>query len=167
MGSHSGDAIGLGTRLASEVSRRSIPEGLAARIEAARGTISAAYEGLVDEVDRLDPSLRRTVELQAAYSARRLDIVEKKTARALLRRDAEVGRQAAALAAALVPRGHLQERTLCPIAFAAHGGMDVAARIARGHGHLAARSPGDHGMKIDLLAFGPHPDDAEIGAGAP
>ncbi len=127
-----GDAIALGTRLASEVSRRSIPEGLASRIAAARGTIATAYEGLVGDVDRLDHSLRRTVELQAAYSARRLDLVEKKTARALLRRDAEVGHQAAALAAALVPRGHLQERTLCPISFAAREGMDVAARIARG-----------------------------------
>jgi bacillithiol biosynthesis cysteine-adding enzyme BshC len=127
-----GDAIALGTRLASEVSRRSIPEGLAVRIDAARGAVAAAYASLVEDVDRLDHSLRRTVELQAAYSVRRLDIVEKKTARALLRRDDEVGRQAAALAAALVPRGHLQERTLCPIAFAARGGMDVAERIAQG-----------------------------------
>jgi uncharacterized protein YllA (UPF0747 family) len=127
-----GEAIALGSRLASEVSRRSIPEGLAARIDAARSTVAAAYEGLVGDVDRLDHSLRRTVELQAAYSALRLDIVEKKTARALLRRDTEVGRQAAALAAALAPRGHLQERTLCPVGFAARGGMDVAARIARG-----------------------------------
>jgi bacillithiol biosynthesis cysteine-adding enzyme BshC len=126
------EAIALGTRLASEVSRRAIPEGLAARIGAARSTIAAAYEGLVGDVDRLDHTLRRTVELQAAYSALRLDIVEKKTARAMLRRDAEVGRQAAALEAALVPRGGLQERTLCPMGFAARGGMDVAARIARG-----------------------------------
>jgi bacillithiol biosynthesis cysteine-adding enzyme BshC len=127
-----GEAIALGTRLASEVSRSSIPEGLAARIDAARGAVAAAYDDLVGDVDRLDHTLRRTVELQAAYSTRRLDIVEKKTARALLRRDAEVGRQAAALAAALVPRGGLQERSLCPIGFAARGGMDVAARIARG-----------------------------------
>jgi bacillithiol biosynthesis cysteine-adding enzyme BshC len=127
-----GEAISLGTRLASEVSRRAIPEALASRIDAARSSIAAAYGGLVDDVDRLDHSLRRTVELQAAYSARRLDIVEKKAARAMLRRDAEVGRQAAALAGALAPRGGLQERTLCPVAFAARGGMDVAARIAHG-----------------------------------
>ncbi len=127
-----GEAIALGARLPAEVSRRAIPEGLAARIGVARSTIAAAYEGLVGDVDRLDHSLRRTVELQAAYSALRLDIVEKKTARAMLRRDAEVARQAAALAAALVPRGGLQERTLCPVPFAARWGMDFAARIALG-----------------------------------
>ena len=125
-----GEAIALGPRLPAEVSRRAIPEGLAARIGAARASIAAAFEGLVGDIDRLDHSLRRTVELQAAYSARRLDLVEKKTARALLRRDAEVARQAAALEGALVPRGHLQERSLCPVPFAARWGLDFAARIA-------------------------------------
>jgi uncharacterized protein YllA (UPF0747 family) len=127
-----GEAIALGARLSGEVSRRALPEGLAARIGEARASVADAWEGLVGEIDRLDHTLRRTAELAAAYTARRFDLVEKKTARALLRRDAEVARQAAALEAALAPRGGLQERTLCPVPFAARWGMDFAGAVARG-----------------------------------
>jgi len=127
-----GEAIALGARLPSEVSRRAIPEGLAARIGDARSTVAAAWAGLVDDIDRLDHSLRRTAELAAAYSALRFDVVQKKTARAMLRRDGEVARQAAALEAALAPRGGLQERTLCPAAFAARWGIGFAGIVARG-----------------------------------
>jgi bacillithiol biosynthesis cysteine-adding enzyme BshC len=127
-----GEAVALGARLPAEVSRRSIPEGLAARIDAARSTVAAAWAGLVDDIDRLDHSLRRTVELAAAFSDLRFDLVRKKTARAVRRRDAEVARQAAALEAALAPRGGLQERTLCPVAFAARWGIGFADIVARG-----------------------------------
>ncbi|OHD74057.1 MAG: bacillithiol biosynthesis cysteine-adding enzyme BshC [Spirochaetes bacterium RBG_13_68_11] len=126
-----GEAIALGPRLANEVGRRALPEGLAAHIGTARSSVAAAWEGLVGEIDRLDHTLRRTAELAAAYSARRFDIVEKKTARALVRRDAEVARQAEALEAALAPRGGLQERTLCPVPFAVRWGMGFAGLVAR------------------------------------
>ena len=127
-----GEAIALGARLRGEVSRRALPEGLAARLGQARESAAAAWDGLVGEIDRLDHSLRRTAELAAAYTARRFDIVEKKTARALLRRDAEVARQAAALEAALVPRAGLQERTLCAVPFAVRWGMSFPGLVARG-----------------------------------
>jgi bacillithiol biosynthesis cysteine-adding enzyme BshC len=125
------EAIRLGARLAREVSRRAIPPGLASRLAAARAAVASAWEGLLDDIDRLDHSLRRTAELAAAASARRFDVVEQKTARALLRRDAEVARQAAALEAALAPRGGLQERTLCPVSFAARWGVEFAGVVAR------------------------------------
>jgi uncharacterized protein YllA (UPF0747 family) len=127
-----GEAIALGARLPREVSRRAIPEGLANRIGAARAAVASAWEGLAPEIGRLDRTLRRTVELAAASTAKRFDIVEKKAARAMLRRDAEVGRQAAVLEAALVPRGGLQERTQCPVAFAARWGTGFALIVARG-----------------------------------
>ncbi len=127
-----GEAIALGARLPGEVSRRALPEGLAARIAEARASVADAWEGLVGEIDRLDHTLRRTTELAAAYTAHRFELVEKKTARALLRRDAEVARQAAALEAALAPHGGLQERMLCPVPFAARWGMSFAGLVARG-----------------------------------
>ena len=127
-----GEAIALGARLPGEVSRRALPEGLSARLGRARESAAAAWDGLVGEIDRLDHTLRRTAELAAAYSDLRFDIVEKKTARALVRRDAEVGRQAAALEAALAPRGGLQERTLCPVPFAVRWGAGFAGLVARG-----------------------------------
>jgi bacillithiol biosynthesis cysteine-adding enzyme BshC len=127
-----GEAIALGPRLPAVVSRRALPEGLVSRIGAARATVASAWEGLVGDIDRLDHTLRRTAELAAAYTARRFDIVEKKTARSLLRRNGEVARQAAALEAALVPRGHLQERTLCPVPFAVRWGMGFAGPVSRG-----------------------------------
>ncbi len=126
-----GEAIALGPRLANEVGRRALPEGLAANIGTARSSVAAAWGGLIGEFDRLDHTLRRTAELAAAYSDRRFDIVEKKTARALVRRNAEVARQAAALEAALAPRGGLQERTLCPVPFAVRWGVGFAGLVAR------------------------------------
>jgi bacillithiol biosynthesis cysteine-adding enzyme BshC len=140
-----GEAIALGARLRQEVSRRALPEGLAAHIGTARSSVAAAWEGLVGEIDRLDHTLRRTTELAAAYSARRFDIVEKKTARAMLRRDAELARQAAALEAALVPRGGLQERTLCPVPFAVRWGMGLAGLVSRG---MDIRQPEHRGITI-------------------
>jgi bacillithiol biosynthesis cysteine-adding enzyme BshC len=127
-----GEAIALGPRLANEVGRRALPEGLTAHIGSARSSVAAAWEGLVGEIDRLDHTLRRTAELAAAYSDRRFDIMERKTARALVRRDVEVARQAAALEAALAPRGGLQERTLCPVPFAARCGVRFVDLVARG-----------------------------------
>ena len=127
-----GEAIALGARLPGEVSRRALPEGLASRIGRTRASVAAAWEGLVDDIDRLDRSLRRTAELAAAYTDHRFDMVEKKTARAFLRRDGEIARQAAALEAALVPRGGLQERTLCPVPFAARWGTGFADPVSRG-----------------------------------
>lgn len=126
-----GEALALGARLPKEVARRALPEGLAARIGAARASTAAAWQDLVGEVDRLDHTLRRTVELAAAYTSHRFRIVEQKAARAFLRRDAEIARQAAALEAALVPRGGPQERTLCPVPFAARWGMGFAGLVAR------------------------------------
>ena len=160
-----GEAIALGPRLPAEVGRRAIPEGLAARIGAARASIAAAFEGLVGDIDRLDHSLRRTVELQAAYSARRLDLVEKKTARgsaAPRRRGGAPGRVARRSARAARPSAGAQPLPR-PVRGALGHGFRGSHRAR--DGHLAARAPGDRGMKIDLLAFGPHPDDAEIGAG--
>lgn len=127
-----GEALALGARLPKEVARRALPADLAARIGAVRASVAGAWEGLVGEIDRLDHTLRRTAELAAAYTEHRFQVVEKKVARALLRRDAEIGRQAAALEAALVPRGGLQERTLCPVPFAARWGMGFAGLVARG-----------------------------------
>lgn len=126
------EAIALGARLRGEVSRRALPEGLASSIGRARASAAAAWEGLVGDIDRLDHTLRRTAELAAAYTDHRFDVVEKKTARAFLRRDGEIARQAAALEAALVPRGGLQERTLCPVPFAAGWGTGFADLVSRG-----------------------------------
>ena len=73
-------------------------------------------------------------------------------------------RQAAALEAALVPRGGPAGAHPLPGAVRSAVGHGLRGTRRAGHGHLAARTPGDHGMTIDLLAFGAHPDDAELGA---
>ncbi len=123
------EVISLGDRLATELSRRSLPAGLEARIAAARGSFEGAWREIGAEVLRVDPTLARTAGLAARRSLQQLEFIEGKAARGLKRRDGELRGQAARLAAALAPRGGLQERAVCPLPFVARHGFGLAKTV--------------------------------------
>ncbi len=72
---------------------------------------------LLDRVDGIDPTLRRSVANGRHHLERTVLTLRDKTAHALARQDDELRRQFARLEAHLRPNGGLQERVLSPFSF--------------------------------------------------
>jgi len=102
-----------GERLIDDILRRDIPPGLTGRIAEGRARAEDTWKALVEELDRLDPTLHRTALIGAARAASQFDFIERKIAQAARRKNELLRRQVQRLTASLAPRGGLQERTLC------------------------------------------------------
>jgi len=101
-----------GDRVIDDILKREIPPSLTSRIADGRARAAETWEGLVKEIDTLDPTLHRTARIGAARAASQFDFVERKIAQAARRKNELLRRQVERLTAALAPRGGLQERTL-------------------------------------------------------
>ena len=111
-----------GDRVMDDILRREIPAGLTRRIAEGRARAAETWDGLVAEIDRLDPTLNRTARIGAARAASQFDFIERKIAQAARRKNDLLRRQVGRLTASLAPRGGLQERVLCaPPFLAAYG----------------------------------------------
>ncbi len=136
---------GLGISAASfRARRRELQEqvllerhGHAERFRTAAGRIEAELEGLLTEVDGIDPTLAGTVKRGRRYLEETLARLRGKTSAALAARDEVTTRQFDRLAAHLLPLGQPAERVLSPFSHALKFGieplMDRFATLAPEH----------------------------------
>ncbi len=114
-----------GDHIIDDILRRKIPESLTRRIAEGRQQVNEAWEGIVSEIDTLDPTLHRTALIGASRAARQLDFMEKKIAQAARKKNGILRGQVERLTASLAPLGGLQERTLCIAPFLARYGRGI------------------------------------------
>jgi bacillithiol biosynthesis cysteine-adding enzyme BshC len=119
------DVISRGGRIIDDLVRREIPAELLQDLGEGRRQAIDVWKDLTEKIGRLDPTLRRTAELAAAASRKPFDFIEKKITQAARRKDESLRGQVERLAAALAPRGDLQERTLTVLPFLARYGGRV------------------------------------------
>ena len=119
------EVIMRGERVIDDIVRREIPPALVENLSEGRNQVGRIWGGLVEQVNRLDPTLKKTTELAAARSDRQFDFIEKKIVQAARRRDKILRGQVERMAASLAPRGGLQERTLTVLPFLARHGTRV------------------------------------------
>jgi bacillithiol biosynthesis cysteine-adding enzyme BshC len=129
-------AIGLkellsrGEHVIDDILAKEIPVSLLARLRVGKTTVGDTWRGIVQEIDALDPTLHRTVELGSARALLQFDFIEKKIAKAARKKNGILRGQVDKLVASLAPRGGLQERTLCALPLLARYGsgiLDTAA----------------------------------------
>jgi bacillithiol biosynthesis cysteine-adding enzyme BshC len=117
-------------RIIDDIVKREVPPSLFSRLEEGRREVEIIWAGIVREIDRLDPTLRKTAELASGTSARQFEFMEKKIAQAGRKKDEIVRAQVQKLVAALAPRGGLQERTLGVLPFLVRYGVRAIAEAA-------------------------------------
>jgi bacillithiol biosynthesis cysteine-adding enzyme BshC len=121
-----------GEHIIDDILRRKVPESLTRRLADGRKQVSEAWDGIVSEIDALDPTLHRTVQIAASRTAHQLDFIDKKIAQAARKKDAILRGQVERLTASLAPRGGLQERSLCIVPFLASYGSRIISQAAEG-----------------------------------
>jgi bacillithiol biosynthesis cysteine-adding enzyme BshC len=114
-----------GEHIIDDILRRQVPESLTHRLADGRRQVTAAWDGIVSEIDALDPTLHRTALIGAARSTRQLDFMERKIAQAARRKNGILRGQVERLTSSLAPLGGLQERTLCIVPFLARYGLRI------------------------------------------
>lgn len=121
----------LETRLA----QADLPPALAAALTELRGDIEARFGRISGEVQKLDPTLERTVESARNAALAGTHEIEKKLVASLKRAQGTQASQLARARAALAPSGKPQERVLTVASFLARYGAalldDVDAEVAR------------------------------------
>ncbi len=132
------DVITKGERIIDDILGREVPASLVQGIAAGREQGGLAWERIIGEIDRLDPTLHRTAELASRRAARQFDFMEKKIAQAARKKNEILRGQVRRLVNALAPRGGLQERTLCAVPFLALHGKDGLRTVARAIDPFAA-----------------------------
>ncbi len=114
-----------GDRIIDDILRLKIPASLGERLADGKKRAAEAWDGVVREIDGLDPTLHRTALIGAGRTERQFDFMEKKVLQAARRKDELLRGQVERLTAALAPRRGLQERTLCVLPFLARYGRRV------------------------------------------
>jgi bacillithiol biosynthesis cysteine-adding enzyme BshC len=123
------DVIKRGERVIDDILSREVPASLSGALSEGREQNSRAWTRIIGEIDRLDSTLHRTVELASGRTARQFDFMERKIAQAARKKNDILRGQVRRLVNAIAPQGGLQERTICAIPFLARHGKD-GLRIA-------------------------------------
>jgi bacillithiol biosynthesis cysteine-adding enzyme BshC len=121
-----------GEHIIDDILRRKIPDSLTRRLTGARTQVTAAWDGIVAEIDALDPTLHKTVEIARGRTAHQLDFIDRKISQGARKKDAILRGQVERLTASLAPRGGLQERSLCIVPFLAGYGSRIITHAAEG-----------------------------------
>lgn len=119
-----------GERVIDDILKKKVPPSLVGRIAEGRQTVMALWDGIVTEIDALDPTLHRTALVGSARTMRQFDFMEKKIAQAARKKNEILREQVERLTAALAPHGGLQERTLCAVPFLAQYGSRILSAAA-------------------------------------
>ena len=119
-----------GEHVIDDILRMKVPASLAHRIADGRQTVTGLWDGIVAEIDSLDPTLHRTALVGSARTMRQFDFMEKKIAQAARKKNEILREQVGRLTASLAPHGELQERTLCVVPFLARYGRRVLTAAA-------------------------------------
>jgi bacillithiol synthase len=102
--------------------RGEMPPGAAGRLESLRRWIVDEYEGLMDEVDSIDPTLVRSLGGLRNRGLMDVQRGERAIVRAIKRRDVATAKQLDRVLDALRPRGSVQDRVLNIVPFLARYG---------------------------------------------
>jgi bacillithiol biosynthesis cysteine-adding enzyme BshC len=108
---------------------RVLPEGLHDALDVTSDAIRENIEKMQDALQRLEPSLVPAAEKAARKMKYQVERLRTKAARAELRRDQQLERDASELIAGLYPAKTLQERELAGIAMLAEHGPDLLGRF--------------------------------------
>ncbi len=119
-----------GERVIDDILRKKVPASLGQRIADGRQAVTGLWDGILAEIDSLDPTLHRTALVGSARMLRQFDFMEKKIAQAARKKNEILRGQVGRLTAALAPHGALQERTLCVVPFLARHGSSVLSAAA-------------------------------------
>jgi hypothetical protein len=98
---------------------RVLPEGLSNTLDATAATVSAGIAGMEELLKKLDPTLVPAATKAARKMKYQIERLRAKAARAELRRDEQLERDASELIAGLFPEKALQERELAGVAMLA------------------------------------------------
>ena len=121
--------------LEARLARADMPPELAAALEQLRDDVSSRFARISGEVQRLDPTLERTVESARNAALASTNEIEKKLVASLKRAQGTLVGQLARARAALAPNGKPQERVLTLASFLARYGTsllgDLETEVAR------------------------------------
>ena len=121
--------------LETRLLRGALPADVAASLSELRGGLEERYARVADAVERVDPTLARTVESARNSALAGAQGIEKKLVASLKRENETLLRQLARAQAAVFPRGEPQERVLTLASFLIRYGpglLDVLEReVAR------------------------------------
>lgn len=140
------DVLRRGERVIDDIVKREIPPGLVQRLGDGKNQSIEIWKDLTEQIEKLDPTLRKTAELAAAMSRKQFDFIEKKITQAARRKDETLRGQVERMAAALAPRGGLQERTLTALPFLARYGSRA---LDQALGAIEPFAPEHRGVVLD------------------
>lgn len=115
--------------LESRLARADLPPDLASALEELRENVEERFARISGEVQRLDPTLERTVESARNAALAGTNEIEKKLVASLKRSQGTLTGQLARARAALAPSGKPQERVLTPASFMARYGTSLLTEI--------------------------------------
>jgi bacillithiol biosynthesis cysteine-adding enzyme BshC len=141
-----GEVLARGERIADELAKREIPDSLVGRLKDGSRDVACIWKELTEEIDRLDPTLRRTAELASGTSMKQFEFIEKKIAQAARKKDEVLRNQVEKIVSSLYPQGALQERHLNSLPFLVRYGRDVLTRAWKG---IDMFLPVHHGIEIE------------------
>ncbi len=140
------DVLTRREKVLDDIVKREIPPALFEKLADRRSQAVEIWKDLIEQIEGLDPTLRRTAELAAAASRKQFDFIEKKITQAARRKDEVLRGQVERMASALAPRGGLQERTLTALPFLArYGGRVLDQALAA----IEPFAPEHRGVVID------------------
>jgi bacillithiol biosynthesis cysteine-adding enzyme BshC len=131
MGKYGLELTNLFTRegVRGPISRRLVPEGIAARFQAARSSLEQNLDMLGANLHAFDPTLAAALKKSRTKMLYQLSKMEAKAAREALRRDGDAQWAAAAIESLLYPDKHLQERYYSILPFVARHGLELTGAL--------------------------------------
>lgn len=141
-----GAVLSRGEHIIDDIVRKGIPPALLDQLSTGRKQAGEIWSGISQSIHRLDPTLDRTAQIAAGRTARQFEFMEKKILQAARRKEETLRGQTQRLAAALAPRGGLQERTLTALPFLARYGRQVLDQAAAA---IDIFAPEHRGVVID------------------
>jgi bacillithiol biosynthesis cysteine-adding enzyme BshC len=124
-----GDVLQPKDDFVAKLAERTIPADLKDDFDRSREQLERLLAPLLHSVQKLDPTVAAACEVAARKMRYQLERLEKRAARAHLRREAVLERHAALLSSTLFPEKELQERHIAGIYFLAKYGPELIDRL--------------------------------------
>jgi bacillithiol synthase len=127
--------------LAQLLAARAIPIEGKRKLASAGNALDAELTGLVGWMDAMDPGLGRSARTSASKMRYQMNRLRRMAANFQMQKEASLRRHAQAIAQALFPGGHLQERVHGAAWYFARHGFDLAETLVQ---HAASSSCPSH-----------------------
>lgn len=111
------------------LARRTVPADLKEDFDRSREQLDRLLRPLQRSLGQLDPTIAAAAEVAARKMRYQLERLESRAARAHLRREETLERQAALISSSLFPNRELQERQIAGVYFLAKHGMELIDRL--------------------------------------